>query len=565
MTETVGRGARAPSVPALPSRPSAGQARPRHSARPRPHSLRAAVRLYARLTWRTSAVIGIVMAGYVALEVASYRSAYPAGVSPLQFAIFEDNPAVRMMNGVPHGLDSAGGFTVWDGGWMMQVIIGVWAVLTASRLLRGEEDLDRTDLVLAAPVRASAATAVVVSLLAAESVLVGAAAAVAMGLTGQAWTGSILFGIGLAAVGATFATGTAVVSQLVEVRRRVAGLSTGLLGAAYLLRMVGNSADSRSWVRWATPLGWVDQLQPFADDDALALVPMLAVPAALGVLAVRLRAVRDTGGALLAPESAGRSHLHLLSSPIAFAWRSNQAVLIGWAVGLAAIAAVMGALVTTMTDWISQDEGYQQLLASVGLEAALTLEGFVAVIAIVFGLAVAVHTVFRIGAARAEEETSRLEVILARPVSRLRWLGGHLLLTGVGAVLLTLVVGVAMWAGARVAGSDELSLADSLGASLNTLPVVVLVAGLTVGIYGVAPRLTVPVPLAVSVGGFVLYLLGPALNSPAWALNTSAFTHLALVPQQPWAGTAALVMCGIGVALAAAGSTTFRRRDVGVG
>ena len=138
MTETVGRSARAPAVPAPPSSPAAGRARPRHTRRPRRHRLRAVVRLYARLTWRTSAIIGVVMAGYVALEVASYRSAYPQGVSPLQFAIFEDNPAVRMMNGVPRALDTAGGFTVWDGGWMMQVIIAVWAILTTSRLLRGE-------------------------------------------------------------------------------------------------------------------------------------------------------------------------------------------------------------------------------------------------------------------------------------------------------------------------------------------------------------------------------------------------------------------------------------------
>lgn len=565
MTETVGRSARAPAGPSLPSSADVGRARPRHTAPPLRYSLRPVARLYARLTWRASAIMAVLMAGYVALEVASYHSAYPDGVSPLQFAIFEDNPAVRMMNGVPRALDTAGGFTVWDGGWMMQVIIAVWAVLTTSRLLRGEEDLDRTDLVLAAPVRAPAATAVVVSLLVIESSLVGAAAALTMGLTGQVWAGSLLFGLGLAAVGATFVAATAVVSQLVDVRRRVAGLSTALLGVAYLLRMVGNSADSRSWVGWTTPLGWMDQVQPFGADDALALVPMLVAPAALGILAIRLRGVRDTGGALLAPESAGRSHLRLLSSPLAFAWRSNQATLLGWAVGLAAIAAIMGALVTTMIDWIAQDEGYQKILASVGLEAALTVDGFVAVMAFVFGLAVAIHVVFRIGAARAEEETSRLEAILARPVSRLRWLGGHLLVAGIGAVLLTVVVGVATWAGALAAGSDELGLPDALGASLNTLAVVVLVAGLTVAIYGGAPRLTVPVPLAVVVGAFVLYLLGPALKWPDWALNLSPFTHLTMVPQQAWASTAALVMCGIGLALAAVGAMAFRRRDLGAG
>ena len=551
---------RSPSAAAAAARVG----RARRAGRPR-HGLWAVTRLYTRLTVRSATILGVVMAAYVWLEVASYRTAYPDGVSPLQFAMFEDNPAVRMMNGVPAALDTAGGFTIWDGGWMMQIIVAVWAVLTTSRLLRGEEDLDRTDLVLAAPVRAPAVTTVVLAVLTVESILIGATAAVTMGATGQAWTGSLLLGVGLAAVGATFAAATGVVSQLVEVRRRVAGLSAGLLGAAYVLRMVGNSADSRGWVRWTTPFGWMDQLQPFGTEALGALTPMAAVPALLVLLAVRLRVVRDTGAALLAPESTGRSHLRLLSSPVAFAWRSNRAALAGWAAGLAAMGAIMGALVSTMIDWIAGDEGYQQILASVGLEAALSLEGFLAVMAFVFGLAVTLQAVWRVGAARAEEEASRLEPILARRVSRLRWLGGHLLLTGVGAALLTVVVGASFWAGARVAGSDELGLADALASSTNTLPVVVLLTGLAIGLYGVAPRLTVPVPVGLAVGGFVLYLLGPALKWPGWVLDLSPFSHLAMVPAQPWAGTAALVMAGLGILFAACGALAFRRRDIGAG
>lgn len=574
MTDTVGRtpheaAARSAPSPGSDTAHGAGQhARARRHRRHAPHGRqgrRAVARLYARLTWRTATVIAAVMAVYVVLELASYRSAYPDGISPLQFAIFEDNPAVRMMNGVPAALDTAGGFTVWDGGWMMQVIVAVWAVLTTSRLLRGEEDLDRTDLVLATPVRATTTTAVVVVVLATEALLIGTSTALALGLGGQPWAGSVLFGVGLAAVAATFVAVTAVVSQLVEVRRRVAGLSTVLLGAAYLLRMLGNSADSRTGVRWATPLGWMDQAQPFGADDTLALAPMLVVPLVLSVLAVRLRAVRDTGGALLAPESAKRSRLRLLSSPLAFAWRTNAATLAAWVVGIAAMAAVMGALVSTMIDWIAEDEGYQQILATVGLESALTLEGFVAVMALVFGLAVSLYTVFRIGAARAEEESQRLEAVLARPVSRMRWLGGHVLLTCLGAVLLTAVVGTATWAGALAAGSDELGLVDALAASANTLPVVALVAGLTIGLFGVAPRLTVPVPLAVAVAGFVLYLLGPALKWPGWVLDLSPFTHLAMVPQEAWAVPAAVVLSTVAVALAAAGAVAFRRRDLTTG
>ena len=67
--------------------------------------------------------------------------------------MFEDNPAVRMISGAPHALDIAGGFAVWDAGWIWQLILAVWAILTTTRFLRGEEDLDRSDLVLAGPGR----------------------------------------------------------------------------------------------------------------------------------------------------------------------------------------------------------------------------------------------------------------------------------------------------------------------------------------------------------------------------------------------------------------------------
>ncbi len=538
---------------------------PRHRGGRAGHPLAAVARLHARLTWRTPALIALVMAGYVVLEVTSYRTAYPDGVSSMQFEVFEDNPAVRMMNGVPHALDTAGGFTVWDGGWLMQIVVAVWAILATSRLLRGEEDLDRADLVLAAPVRAPAVTAVAVGVVVVEAAGIGLAAALAMAAMDQAWAGSALLGVGLAGVGATFAALTAVLSQLVEVRRRVVGVGAGLLGLAYVLRMVGNSADGRGWVRWTTPMGWVDELRPFGGTNAVAIAPMVVLTAALGLLAVRLRAARDTGGALLAPESAGRSHLRLLASPVAFAWRSTWATLAAWAAGVAAVAAVMGALVSTMIDWLNDDEGYQQLIASVGLDAALSVEGFTAVMAFVFGLAVALQVVWRVGAARTEEEAGRLENILARPVGRLRWLGGHVLLAAVGGVALTLVSGMAMWAGGRAAGSDVLGLGDTLAASVNTLPVVALVGGLAVALLGVQPRLTVPVPVTLAVVAFVLYLIGPALQWPGWVLDLSPFTHLALVPAEPWAAAAGVVMTVIGTALAAAGALGFRIRDVAAG
>ena len=317
------------------------------------HPRRTVLTLYTRLTRRGALLTAVGVAVYVGIEVASYSAAYPNGVSPLQFKMFEDNPAVRMMQGAPIALDSAGGFTVWDGGWMIQLLVAVWALLTTSRFLRGEEDVERTDLVLAGPIRATRAMALSLVILAAAALLIGVATTVTMLACGTGLRGSVLLGLGLAGVTATFASVAAVTSQLVNVRRRAAALAAGVLAVAYILRMVGNSTDARSWVRWTTPLGWMDELKPYGDPDLRALLPMLIVPVLLAALAVALRARRDIGGALLATDAGREPHLRLLGSPTAFAWRSNRAVLLGWILGLGANAAVMGALISTMIDWLA--------------------------------------------------------------------------------------------------------------------------------------------------------------------------------------------------------------------
>jgi ABC-2 type transport system permease protein len=130
------------------------------------HPQRSVARLYARLLRRSTVLMAIALVAYCALEIASYGTAYPDGVSPVQFAMFEDNPAIRMINGTPYALESAAGFALWDAGWIWQLILAVWAILTVTRFLRGDEDLDRADLLLAGPVGAPRVTALVLAVVA---------------------------------------------------------------------------------------------------------------------------------------------------------------------------------------------------------------------------------------------------------------------------------------------------------------------------------------------------------------------------------------------------------------
>jgi ABC-2 type transport system permease protein len=496
------------------------------------------------------------------LEVATFRRVYPNGVSPLQFQMFEDNPAVRMMQGSPVALDTAGGFAVWDAGWFIQALLAVWAILTTTRLLRGEEDLERTDQLLAGPVRASTLTTVVLSVLGGVALLLGVAVALAMVVAGTGIAPSVLLGAALIGVTATFVATAAITSQLVDVRRRAAALAAGVLAVAYVLRMLGNSADARSWVRWLTPLGWLDELKPYGDPDLRALLPLVVVPALLAGVAVLLRGRRDTGGALLSREAGRAARLRHLGGPTDFAWRSNRGVLLGWVVALAGFALVMGSLIGTMVEWLAGDQSYQELMASVGMDVALNTLGFLAMLGSMFGVAVALHVAWRLGSVRAEEESGRAEAVLARPVSRLRWLSGHAALAFLGGLVLLVVSGTALWIGVVASGAAGISWADALKSVLNTIPLVVLVGGLAVACFGLLPRATTAIPVTLTVVWFVLAMVGPALQWPSWVLDLSPFTHLAWVPMVPWAATSGVVMTVIGLALLFIGLVAFHRRDI---
>jgi len=110
------------------------------------------LRLFARLTRRGIVLLALGVAAYVLVEAISFVQTYPDQASRMRLAEFGDQPAVRMLQGIPHAVETVGGFVVWDGGWFLEAIVGVWALLTTSRLLRGEEDSGRAEYPLSGPV-----------------------------------------------------------------------------------------------------------------------------------------------------------------------------------------------------------------------------------------------------------------------------------------------------------------------------------------------------------------------------------------------------------------------------
>lgn len=528
---------------------------------PRSGVKRAVSRLYLRLTRRSTLLVVFGAIVYVVVEAVAYVQTYPDQASREQLAALGDEPAVRMLQGIPHGVDAVGGFVVWDGGWFLQALVGIWAVMTTSRLLRGEEDPGRVEYVGVGSISLTRASLIAVLIVIGGCALIGLGVMATMLVAGAEFLGSVLFGLGVMGFGSFFVAVTALACQVVAIRRRAVAVASTLLGLGFLLRMVSNSSDGRAWVGWLSPFGWMDKLQPYGSNAVGVLLLYAFVSSLLVGGALWLRSRRDTGGSLIAERAQPRSHLRLLGSPLTFAWRASRATLIGWAVGLALYALMIGSLLQAMTEFLAGDPNYQRLLDSLGWDAADTARGFLGVMGIVIGLIVALYVAWRIGAARQEESSERLEHLLTRPVKRWRWLGGHVLLAIASTALLLVVTGGMTWVGSLPTDAT-FSLADAVASTLNLLPLALLFGGIAVAVFGLAPRLTVAVPVGAVFATYVLSLVGPGMDLPGWLIGISPFYHVAYVPADPFAWPAAVVMLGLAAGGVLVGTTAFQRRDL---
>ena len=340
-------------------------------------------------------------------------------------------------------------------------------------------------------------------------------------------TGSIAFALAWFTGGLFLAAVAALTAQLVESARAATGIALSVLGVAYLLRAVGDAGPS--WVSWLSPIGWLQQLRPYADERWWVLglaMPVIALVAAGGYA---LAARRDLGAGLLPTRPGPATAASTLRSPFALAWRLQRGLLLGWAAGLAVYGAVIGGVADSVNDLVKDSKGTRDALIRMGGAHGL-VDAFIATAMGLLGLAASVYAIQAVLRLRAEESALRAEPLLATRVGRIRWALSHVVFAFGGSAVLLAVAGLA--AGV-VHGSRTHDLGHQvprvLGGALVELPAVWVLAGATLVFFGVAPRFA-----AASWGvlGACLLLgqVGPVLKLAQWAMDPSPFTHIPKIP-----------------------------------
>ncbi|MCV7339530.1 hypothetical protein MHAE_11293 [Mycobacterium haemophilum DSM 44634] len=492
--------------------------------------------------------------------VGSISKIYPTEASRAMLAAtIMASPAQRALYGQVYN-NSLGAVGIWKAG-MFHLIIAVAVILTVIRHTRADEETGRTELIDSTAVGRNASLTAALTLSIGASIATGAIGAAGLLTTDIPAGGSLAFGAALTCSGLVFTAVAAVAAQLSPSARVARGAAFTVLATAFTVRAIGDAGSGT--LSWLSPLGWSLQVRPYAGDRWWVLLLPLTTTVVLTLAAYRLLAGRDVGAGLIPERTGPATAAAGLRSATGLTWRLDRGAILLWTVGLCLYGVVMGSVVHGIGDELGDSTMARNIVARMGGTRIDALEQ--AFITVAFTMIAMVAAAFAISLTLRlyqEESSQRAEPVLAGAVLRTRWLASHLAAALVGSTAAMLVAGLAFGlVYGAAAGDVGGKAAIVVGTAAVQLPAVWLLAAVTVGLFGLAPRFT-PVAWGVLAAFVALYLIGSLAGFPQWMLDLEPFAHIPRVGGGDFTVVPLLWLLAIDAVLIALGATSFRRRDL---
>jgi ABC-2 type transport system permease protein len=467
-----------------------------------------------------------------------------------------DNTAFIAMAGPARALNTTGGQVTWQASAFGAILVALMAMFVVGRHTRGEEESGRDELVRAGVVGRHAPATATLLVVAAGSLVVGAAVTLSLVAYGLAAAGALALGLGLLGCGLAFGTVALLAAQLTSSVRATYGLTGAAIGVAYALRAVGDVGNGV--LSWLSPIGWYQAMHAYSGERWWPLLLLVALALAAGATAYALFDRRDLGAGILPARPGPARASSTLGSAVGLPWRLQRGAVLGWAAGLFLGGIAYGSIGDDVGSLVGDSSFAKDVF---GIDRGRLVDSFYATSALMLALIGAGFAISSALRARGEESDHRAEPVLATALPRRTWLLGHLAVTGAGAVVVVALAGLGMGLGYAMVTGDGGNVLRFTAATIAMLPGVLVLAGVAVLLHGLLPRAASLAWLALAWCAVVL-LFGASLRIPGWLQGVSPFDHLAAVPAAPVSWTPLVAALAVAAALTATGVAAFARRDV---
>lgn len=452
------------------------------------------------------------------------------------------------------------------------VAIAFISTLTVVRHTRQNEETGREELIGSAVVSRHASLVAALFVAIGTNIVLAAAMSLSFLANDMPLGGSLAAGAALGCVGIAFAAIAAVAAQISSSARGANGIAALTIGAAFLLRAMGDGFGTLSqqgtavnslWLSWLSPLGWGQQLHPFTM-QRWGVFGLFAVffAAAIG-LAFYLTIHRDVGSGLLQPRKGPSQASASLLSPLGLAWRLQKGVLRGWAIALVILGTTYGYMGKEMSNLLEQNPQVADILKQMSGGGDIA-DAYLGAIMLLMGISITGYTIQSLLRLRSEESSGTLEPVLATKVSRRQWVASHLACSLGGTVILALLVGLSIGVSYVLATGADWSKGWEIGAAaFLQLPAIFVVAGVTTAVFGLMPQLTIGVGWGLLSLSVLIDQFGSLLKLPHWTINLSPYGHTPNILVEAFRFTPTLAMSAIAFVLFVLAFAAFRQRDIG--
>ncbi|KTT86598.1 ABC transporter permease [Mammaliicoccus sciuri] len=503
-------------------------------------------------------ILGIVV--LTVIIPPTFKSMYPHQSDMQPIVETSKNPAMEAMLG-PGQFEhvSVGVLFTHEMLLFTSILVAIMSILLVSKSTRGDESAGRIEMIRALPV--GKVSPLISALI--EMIIVNIMITILimnilplMNINSVDWQGSIVYAVSLGSIGILFGMMTAIFSQLTETSSSVTGYSITVLLLSYLVRAVGDVINED--ISMVSPLGWITRTFAYSENNWWPIVITLITAIIFLMIAMILYFRRDIESGLLPSKPGKRTAHKIWLSPLGLQLKLYKVGLISWAIGMFVFGASYGSIFGELDDFIKDNEMLQQMVSG---KSDHYIEAFLPTLMIIMAIVSTIPALISLYKIKNEIDTHRIELIMSRPISRIKLLCSYLVVSLFNAIFMIFIAAFGLYVAQTSVLHDPFSFWTIIKSGIVHIPAIISFVALGVVLLGWFNKGHFIVYLYLTYTFFVVYL-GQLLNIKDWLKDITPFHHIPEIPVEDMNYSGISILIILSVVLIIIGFIGFKRKDI---